>query len=147
MRCCYGQNFGGVVIKKMIPNNGGKMSPRIYRSISEPIRENPSFEERWKGPDNGLIIAWEVGREKSVKYPYLAERAKNGELPVLGWRGGVDKKIKKKEKYGSLYYLAQWQGLRGEDLNINLSEEKEIVCSRTGMKVIYTVSSEKYVEP
>ncbi len=123
------------------------MSNRIYRSIQDPIRENPSFEERWRGPDHGLISCWEVGRTESIKSPELAERVKNGELPVLGWKGGVDIKIQKKEKYGTLNYLAQWQGLRGEDLNINISEEIEMVCSKTGMKFIYTADAKKYFEP
>ena len=35
---------------------------------------------------------------KREKYPELAERAEKGELPVLGWKGGVEKKIKKGEK-------------------------------------------------
>lgn len=69
------------------------MSTRIYRSIHKPIRENPSFEERWRGSDNGLITCWEVGRTKSIESPELAERTKKGELPALGWKGGVDKKI------------------------------------------------------
>ncbi len=76
--------------------------------------------------------------------PELAQRAENGELPVLVWKGGVEKKIKKREKYGTLNYLAQWQGLRGEDLNIDLSEELELICSKTGMKVIYTGDVKKY---
>jgi len=62
----------------------------------------------------------------------------------LGWKGGVDKKTKKGEKYGTLKYLAQWQGLRGEDLNIDLSDEPELICSRTGVKVIYTADFDKY---
>ena len=123
------------------------MSNRIYRSLQEPIREDPSFDERWRGPDNGLITCWEVGRTKSIDDPELVERAKNGELPVIGWKGGVEKKIKKKEKYGSLNYLAQWQGLRGEDLDIDPSEKIEMVCSKTGMKVIYTGDATKYAEP
>ena len=122
------------------------MSKRIFRSCHEPIRKDPSFEERWRGSDKGLITCWEVGRRKSIESPELAERAKNGELPVLGWKGGVEKKIKKKEKYGSLNYLAQWQGLRGENLDIDLTEEREIVCSKTGMKVIYTGDATKYTE-
>lgn len=123
------------------------MSKRIYRLFHEPIREDPSFKERWRGPDNGLITCWEVGRTKSIYDPELALRAKNGELPELGWKGGVEKKIKKKEKYGTLNYLAQWQGLRGEDLNIDLSEEIKMVCSRTGMKIIYTGDATKYAKP
>ena len=123
------------------------MSNRIYRSYLESIREDPSWDERWRGPDEGLITCWEVGRSKSMESSELAERAKNGELPVLGWKGGVEKKIQKKEKYGSLNYLAQWQGLRGENLDIDLSEEREIICTKTGMKVIYTGDSTKYLEP
>ncbi len=120
------------------------MSQRIYRSYHEPKREGLSWDERWKGRDKGLITCWEVGRELSKKKPELAERTRNGELPILGWKGGVEKKIKKKVKYGTLYYLAQWQGLRGEDLDIDLSKEIELICSKTGMKVIYTDEVKKY---
>lgn len=123
------------------------MSKRIYRSRNESIRENLSFEERWRETDFGLITCWEVGRENRFEYPGLAECAKNGELPVLGWKGGVKKKIKKKEKFGSLNYLAQWQGLRGEDLDIDLTAEREIICAKTGMKVIFTCDAAKYAEP
>ena len=120
------------------------MSQRIFRSCREPIRKRLSWEERWEGDDKGFILCWELGRELRGKQPELAERAENGELPVLVWKGGVAKKIKKKGKYGSLYYLAEWQGLRGEDLNIDLSKEPEIICSKTGMKVIFTSDVEKY---
>jgi DNA polymerase III epsilon subunit-like protein len=123
------------------------MKKLICRSINEPIRDISDFDERWRGPDNGLITCWEVGRRKSLESPELADRAKNGELPVLGWKGGVEKEIQKKEKYGSLNYLAQWQGLRGEDLNIDPAVEVEIVCSKTGMKVIYTADTTKFAEP
>jgi hypothetical protein len=34
---------------------------------------------------------------------------------------GVSRSLKKLEKYGSLKYLAQWQGLRGEDLDVDLA--------------------------
>ena len=120
------------------------MNQRIYRSYGEPKREALSWDERWMGYDKGLITCWEVGRELSKKEPELAERARKGELPVLGWKGGVEKKIKKKEKYGTLSYLAKWQGLRGDDLDIDLSEQSELICSRTGMKVIFTGDREKY---
>ncbi|MCX7426973.1 MAG: hypothetical protein NTW96_15270 [Planctomycetia bacterium] len=120
------------------------MSQRVYRSYREPRRAGLSWDECWTGPDKGLITCWEVGRELKEKEPELAERAKNGELPVLGWKGGVEKRIKAKHKYGSLCYLAQWLGLRGDDLDIDLSEERELICSRTGMKVIYTGDVTKY---
>lgn len=123
------------------------MSNRIYRSYQEPIRENLSFDERLRGHDKGLILAWEVGRERSKKDPKLAERVKNGEMPNLGWKGGVEDIKKTKRKYGCLNYLAEWQGLRGEDLDIDLSEEREIICSKTGVKVIYTGDATKYASP
>lgn len=120
------------------------MNQRIYRSYKTQKREGLSWEERWKGDDRGLITCWEVGREIREKEPELAKRAENGELPVLGWKGGTDRKIKNNEKYGPLYYLAQWQGLRGEDLDINLSQEPELICTKTGTKVIYTSDFKKY---
>lgn len=121
------------------------MGNRIYRSINEPIREGLSFEEKWRRPDKGLITAWEVGRQLSEKEPELSIRAKNGELPATGWKGGVEKKIKKKQKYGTQKYLAEWQGLRGEDLDIDLESEQILTCSRTGMTVVYTDDIEKYI--
>jgi hypothetical protein len=120
------------------------MSQHIYRSYSESLRREPSWDERWKGSDKGLITCWEVGRKLSEKEPELAERTRNGELPVLGWKGGVEKKLKKKQKYGTLFYLAQWQGLRGVDLDIDLSIEYTITCTRTGFTVIFTGDYNKY---
>jgi hypothetical protein len=123
------------------------MSKHIYRSNQEPKREGLTWEELWRGPDKGLIKCWEVGREKSKREPGLAERARNGELPILCWKGGLEKKTKMKEKYGTLNYLAQWQGLRGEDLDINLSEEREIICTKTKIRVIFTADASKFAEP
>jgi hypothetical protein len=62
----------------------------------------------------------------------------------LGWKGGVSRSLKKLEKYGSLKYLAQWQGLRGEDLDVDLSEERTLTCSRTRMVVTFTPDQAKY---
>jgi hypothetical protein len=76
--------------------------------------------------------------------PALAERAMNGELPPMGWKGGVEQVTKTKKKYGTLFYLAQWQGIRGEDLDIDLSQETELICSKTGVKVIFTGDFSKY---
>ena len=111
----------------------------IRRSCKKSIRQGLTWDERWLGPDKGLIACWENGRELSETKPELAQRAKKGELPISGWRGGVEKKGKgKQKKHGTLCYLAEWQGLRGDDLDIDPSEKKELTCSRTGMKVIYT---------
>lgn len=119
------------------------MSRRIYRSIQEPVREGLSTEELWHGDDRGIMVCWEVGRRLDKTEPELAQRAKDGELPVLGWKGGVEKKIKG-EKYGTLKYLALWQGLRNEDLDIDRSQETALTCSKTGMKVTYTSDAKKY---
>ncbi len=123
------------------------MSKVISRSIHEPIRENPNWQERWKGPDKGLITCWEVGRAKAEKEPRLVMSARKGELPVLGWKGGVAKKTKKEAKFGTLYYLAQWQGLREESLEIDPEKDIEIICSKTGIKVTFTGDPKKYSDP
>lgn len=119
------------------------MGNRVHRSISEPIRRDPSFAERWRGPDAGLITCWEVGRKLAETEPSLAERARRGELPVLGWKGGVERKLQAR-KFGTLNYLAQWQGLRGEDLDIALTEDCELTCTKSGMVVRYTADKEKW---
>ena len=124
--------------------DGGNMGSHIHRSIEEPIRENPSWEDRWTGPDKGLVTAWEAGRKLAEKEPDLSIRAKNGELPAADWKGGIGKKIKKKEQYGSPKYLAEWQGLRGENLDIDLAEEVTLRCSKTGMTVVFTDDIFKY---
>lgn len=92
---------------------------RIKRSVNEPIRmDTTTYEERIESFDRGVINAWEVGRKLAVKEPDLAEKAKLGELVLLGVKGGISGDPKIKMKYGCLWYLAEWQGLRGDDLDI-----------------------------
>lgn len=52
---------------------------------------------------------------------------------------------KKLEKFGSLSYLAQWQGLRGETLDIDPAQEVLKTCSRTHMMVTFTPDKAKYI--
>lgn len=111
---------------------------KVFRDIREPIREDRSFQNLWRQDDKGLIASWEVGREKRIKYPELAEKALNGELPMSGYKGGVEKETKKKTKIGSLRYLAEWQGLRSENLNIDFDCEIKVTCSKTGVTVLFT---------
>ena len=111
---------------------------RIYRNISEPKRQATDYDVLWNGEDQGLITSWETGRDKAKSDPGLAARAKNGELVMLGWKGGVDKPLKTKNKYGGLLYVAMWQGLRGENLDIDLESEIRMICTRTGVPVTYT---------
>ena len=122
-----------------------KMSQQIYRSNKELERKGLSWSELWEDEDKGLITCWEVGRQLRKNKPELAEKAMRGELPTLGWKGGSDKALNINKKYGSLNYLAQWQGLRGEDLNIDMSEETVLICSKTGMEITYTPDIKKFM--
>jgi hypothetical protein len=117
---------------------------KLHRSTTEPIRETASWEQRWSAEDQGLIACWERGREKRLEDPLLAEKAGNGQLVVLPWKGGVEKAIKKQQRFGTLNYLAMWQGLRGEDLSIDPAEEVVVNCTATGMTVVFTNDMTKY---
>jgi len=110
---------------------------KITRSINHPIREDLSWHERWVGDDNGLIASWENGRELAIKKPETAEKAKKGELIRLGWTGGVSKKLKTDVFHGTLFYLAKWQGLRGDDLDIDIDGDTVLTCTKTGQVVKY----------
>lgn len=114
----------------------------LFRPVSEPVRENISRCEMWEGDDGGLIWCWELGRlfrqQTDQSRRLLVSAAERGELPVSDWRGGVKEKLKAKTKVGSLQYLAQWQGMRGEDLNIDLEKPTVLTCSRTGQSVVFT---------
>ncbi|ANI53632.1 hypothetical protein [Pseudomonas sp. DR 5-09] len=120
------------------------MSQRIHRQIDTPLRTGLTRDELWEATDKGLIKCWEIGRQRATRFPDLAQRCRADELPVLGWKGGVSRSLKKNEKYGSLKYLAQWQGLRGEDLDIDLGAERVMTCSRTKMVVTFTPDRSKY---
>ena len=120
---------------------------RIFRIFAEPDRENLTWEETWKREDKGLIKNYEVGRALGIKNPELVEKAKNGELPVLGYKGGVEKALIKKEKVGALNYIAKWQALRGENLDIDLDKEIVLTCTKTDMIVTFTMDLEKLKNP
>lgn len=121
--------------------------PKIYRSFTEPDRENLTWEEMWRGEDNGLIKNYEVGRALAIKHPELTEKAKRGELPALGYKGGSDINLKLKKKIGALNYYAQWQALREEDLNIDTDEELVLICTKTDIEVLFTSDLEKLKKP
>lgn len=120
------------------------MTQRLHRSIDSPLRSGLTRTELWEGPDKGLIKCWEIGRQRAARFPEIADQCLAGELPMLGWKGGVSRGLKKLEKYGSLKYLAQWQGLRGEDLNVDLDAERALTCTRTKMAVTFTPERAKY---
>jgi hypothetical protein len=129
------------------------MPTHLHRAITTPIRENLTWPERWQGPDAGLIFCWERGREMRAESPELADSAGRGELIPLAWKGGVQEKSeaapapkntsksKPKPKEGTLYYLATWQGLRGDDLDIDVDGERVIVCARTKQAVAFSAGS------
>lgn len=119
---------------------------KLQRSISEPIRIGLTWDQTWKSDDNGLISCWERGREKKTQDHGLAGKASAGQLVVLPWKGGVERLIKAKQKYGTLNYLAMWQGLRNEDLNIDTEAETTLICTATGMHVVFTKDQSKYIE-
>lgn len=121
------------------------MTSRIQQDISTPPRPPLSWSETWESHDKGLIQCWEVGRELAIKRSDLAHACLNNELPMLGWKGGVSRSLKKLEKFGSLNYLAQWQGLRGDNLDIDPTQEVVKTCSRTHMIVTFTPDKTKYI--
>ncbi len=117
----------------------------ITRSINVPIRTGLPWKEEWQGDDQGLIACWEAGRKQRQSNPELAAKAEVGCLVTLPWKGGVDqKKPPKKAKYGHINYLAMWQGLRGENLNVDIEAEPELTCTNTGVSVVYTSVYSKY---
>jgi hypothetical protein len=118
----------------------------IYRSIDTPARTGLGWHDTWEGEDKGLIKCWEVGRQLALSKPELAEAAKRDELPATNWKGGVSRALKKPEKNGALHYLAQWQGLRGDDLNIDPASEVTLTCSKTGMVVTFTPDTSKLTD-
>jgi hypothetical protein len=110
--------------------------------FNEPPALPEKHTDRWCGKDMGLIAAWVRGIEKRDEPPDLATQCAKGELPVLAWKGGCQRYIKS-GKTGSLLYLATWQGLRGEDLHIDMESEPVMHCSRTGTQVIFTLDKKK----
>ncbi len=120
---------------------------RVFRSMQEPDRIGLSYAETWQGPDRALIVCWEVGRRMREKAPELASRASDGELVTLAWKGGTGSfeessaEQKAPTRYGVLLYLATWQGLRGEDLDIDIEAQTAIICMRTKRTVIFDRST------
>lgn len=128
---------------------------RVHRSIGEPIRVDATWSERWQAIDQGLIAAWEAGRQLAAAQPKQAALALNGELIPLPWKGGLEPpdpastkrvtKGKKAPKYGCLLYLAMWQGVRGDDLDVDTDRETILECTGNKSAVIYTPDSSKYI--
>lgn len=116
---------------------------KFEAKVASPPVQGDSYDERWNGPDKGLICSWLRGLEKAIESPELAHKARDGELPVLPWKGGVERTILSGSKIGSLCYLAMWQGLRGEDLDIDAEKDHFRVYSKTGVEVVFTPMIER----
>ncbi len=114
------------------------MTNVVRRANTEQNRERLDWDQTWNGEDRGLITCWESGRKMALEFSDIAERCKAGEIPPLAWKGGCERTLKKLDKFGALQYLAQWQGLRGDDLNVDLDAEVTLTCSKTKMKVTFT---------
>jgi hypothetical protein len=115
---------------------------RVQRSKTEPPRANPSWAVRWGTFSAALVTCWERGRELAIQDASLAAAARDGELVPLSWKGGIAPPARSgsapKRKYGSFYYLATWQGLRGDDLDIDTAGSPQRICSRNGTVVTFT---------
>lgn len=116
----------------------------IFRSISEPIRSGLDWDTLWKSKDLGLVACWERGREKALTDTVLAAKVTAGQLPVLPWKGGFKEATKLGWRYGTFNYLAMWQGMKGEDLNIHTDLDVTMVCAATGMKTVFTSDRLKF---
>lgn len=119
---------------------------RIDRSLGEPIRTGLDWPTLWNSEDDGLIACWERGRERAGEDPGLAARAHAGELPILPWKGGHERATKLGWRYGTLKYLAMWQGLRGDHLSIDMEQELTVTCSATGMRTVFTPDWRKFLD-
>lgn len=104
----------------------------ITRSVNEPMREGLTVSQDFDGLDGGLICCWDQGRRMARLGHEFVKQAQEDELPQLDtWRRGT------------LYYLAVWQGLRGDDLDIDLDAEFTKQCSLTKREWLFSGHREK----
>ena len=105
------------------------------------------------GMGNALEICHTTGKEIRESDPELAGRAEKGELAVLNWPGGCDAEASPPRQFGSLFYLAQWQGLRGEpwhgitgnNKNMSTTHPVGIKCAVSGVATIFIKDARKYL--
>lgn len=119
---------------------------QVIATAAQPPEIATNYQDRNHGPDKGLLNAYVAGMKLAQQNKDVANKALQGELPVLPYKGGFEKAIKIGKKYGPLLYLAMWHGLRGDDLNINTEQEYTLTCSATGMTGIYTPNSAMWAD-
>ena len=113
----------------------------VTQAADAPSTLASSWEDRWHGPDCGLIAAWQAGRDLALLRADLVAACVANELPELPWKGNGRLLKRRVPRYGPFHYVAMWQGLRGDDLHIDTSIDLRRVCARTGQAVIYTSRS------
>lgn len=119
----------------------------IRRAVDAPSREGLSWADRWEAADEGLIATWEAGRQLTARRPDLAAAAKAGQLVELPWKGGLTRALKPgAPKFGPLLYVAMWQGLRGEALDIEIDAELELTCTRFRTTVTFTAKVARFAD-
>ena len=116
---------------------------KVAHAAGQALPALTTWAERWEAPDRGLLVSWARGVEKSKETPTLSEAALRGELPPLAWKGGGDKAIKAGKRIGSLYYLAMWQELRGDPLDIETDSPLTLTCGRFQTQVTFTQDVQK----
>ena len=118
---------------------------RVAENIATPIRTGLSFEQLFRQEDKGLIKAWEIGRVRATKNPDEGTRAKQGQLLPLIYQGGFAKKLKETNKMGTMHYLAMWQGLRGENLDLDTELRVTLTCTKFQIVVTYSFDPKEYL--
>lgn len=118
---------------------------RITAAAAFPPSQPGDWTARWEGQDHGLIAAWFAGREYAQHAPDVAEQARRGVLVALPFKRGATTPVKGM-RWGTLLYVAMWQGMRGEDLDIDPTADVRLTCSSTGGAITYTLDSRRWRE-
>lgn len=145
---------GKTAVAPTRPSSYHGRAMRVRASAQIPPQLGSLYEDRFGTAEHTLISCWLRGLElrsdeaasglggknaaKSVVQAAIA-----GELPILPWKGGIAKPTKQKTRLGATQYLAMWQGLRGQDLDIDLSTEHQVTCSRFLVAVTFTMDPAK----
>ena len=111
---------------------------RVFHPVDAALPAQVTRDERWEGSDRVLICSWSRSLDKAGETPSLREQALRDELMPLAWKGGADKAIKVGKRVGSLHYLAMWQGLRGETLDVDTDCTATLTCPRFQTLVTFT---------
>jgi hypothetical protein len=114
-------------IRRYLAENPDKFDPRDYL---KPARE--AAKKICLARFEAFGTAGNASKIKADRLDKMAERYAKGELNQIV------------AKYGHINYLAMWQGLRGEDLDVNFETEPELTCTNTGVSVVYTSIYAKY---